>query len=79
MKGSVFIILINIPSKDQHHHLQITNIYNFRDAVLIGVANSLTSFYAGFIVFGTLGMLAEVSPKIHIPHIPKIPQRKISI
>jgi len=30
-----------------------------RDAVLIGVANSLTSFYAGFIVFGTLGMLAE--------------------
>lgn len=48
---------------DQYRHLQITNIYDFRDAVLIGVANSLTSFYAGFIVFGTLGMLAEVIPK----------------
>ena len=52
------------PPPGCHRHLQITNIYDFRDAVLIGVANSLTSFYAGFIVFGTLGMLAEVVPKI---------------
>ena len=31
-----------------------------RDAWLIAVANSLTSIFAGFVVFGTLGMLAQV-------------------
>ena len=31
-----------------------------RDAWLIALGNSLTSIYAGFIVFGTLGVLAEV-------------------
>ena len=30
-----------------------------RDAWLIALGNSLTSVYAGFIVFGTLGVLAE--------------------
>ena len=30
------------------------------DAWLIAVANSLTSIFAGFVVFGTLGMLAQV-------------------
>ena len=30
----------------------------FRDSWLIAICNSLTSIYAGFIVFGTLGMLA---------------------
>ena len=32
-----------------------------RDAWLIALGNSLTSVYAGFIVFGTLGVLAEAS------------------
>ena len=31
-----------------------------RDAWLIALANSLTSIFAGFVVFGTLGMLAQV-------------------
>ena len=31
-----------------------------RDAWLIALGNSFTSVYAGFVVFGTLGMLAEV-------------------
>ena len=32
-----------------------------RDAWLIALANSLTSIFAGFVVFGTLGMLAQVN------------------
>ena len=35
-----------------------------RDAWLIALGNSLTSVYAGFIVFGTLGVLAEASSAI---------------
>ena len=31
----------------------------FRDAWLISLTNSLTSVFAGFVVFGTLGMLAH--------------------
>ena len=31
-----------------------------RDAWLIALANSLTSIFAGFVVFGTLGTLAQV-------------------
>ncbi len=32
-----------------------------RDAFLIGVCNSVTSLYAGFVVFGILGFLAHES------------------
>ena len=41
------------------HNSQFNNNCH-RDAWLIALGNSLTSIYAGFIVFGTLGVLAEV-------------------
>ncbi len=45
-------------------HLLLASYNDFRsnchrDAVLIGICNSLTSFYAGFTVFGTIGYIAE--------------------
>ena len=37
-----------------------------RDAWLIALGNSLTSIFAGFIVFGTLGVLAEVRLRLRL-------------
>ena len=39
------------------------NNNTFRDAVLISICNSLTSIYAGFVVFGILGFLAASTGK----------------
>ena len=35
------------------------NYSNFRDALLIGVCNSMTSIYAGMTVFGVIGFIAK--------------------
>lgn len=35
-----------------------------RDILMVGICNSLTSIYAGFLVFGVIGFLAETK---HVP------------
>ena len=42
------------------------NNNTFRDAVLISIFNSLTSIYAGFVVFSVLGFLAQSTGKPHL-------------
>ena len=43
-----------------YNHLIIYyDIFAFSDTLLIGVCNSLTSLYAGLVVFGVVGFISE--------------------
>ena len=59
-------------------NIKINKQFDIRDSLLIGLCNSLTSLYAGVVVFLILGFLAKVE-KIYEDSLDLIPSSSPSV